>query len=88
MNEKPRREQATAPAPPSSCDPARTPGHLAVGGLVSEEQGVLVASWPHSVVLSRVRGDQRLGAVLWCLAGSCSQALHGLLLVLPSLVVE
>lgn len=44
MSEKPRREQATAPPPPSSCDPARTPG-CGLGhtwlrrAAVSEEQG-------------------------------------------------
>lgn len=91
MSEKPRREQATAPPPP-----ATRPGPLDVGsatpgcgGLLSaRSKVVLLTSWPRSVVLSGVRGDQRLGAVLWGLAGSCSQALHGLLLVLPSLVVE
>lgn len=37
---------------------------------------------------SGVLGDQRLHVVLWCLAGGCGQALHGLPLVLLGLIVE
>lgn len=42
----------------------------------------------HSVGLVGVPGHQWLCTVLWGLAGTCSQTLHGFLLQLPGLVVK
>lgn len=39
-------------------------------------------------MLSRVLGNQRLCVTLWGPASGCGQTLHGLLLILPGLVVE